>query len=77
MRKRLSILRTSANRSLGLSVTREVLLDAFGQKPLASALAPAGERGTSAFGAHARAETVLAFARSFRWLVSPFHKTGN
>jgi hypothetical protein len=49
-------------------------VDTFRQKALAPALAPAGERGASALGSHARAETVLALTSSFGWLISAFHK---
>jgi hypothetical protein len=55
-------------------VAREVKIDAFWQQALATALTAAGEGGASAFGPHTRAKTVLALARSFRWLISAFHK---
>jgi len=55
-------------------VAREMALDAFGQKSLASALAASREGGASAFGPHARPKTVLLLARSFGWLISAFHK---
>jgi hypothetical protein len=58
----------------GLGVAREMALDAFGQKPLAAALATTCEGGASAFCPHARAKTVLLLARSFGWLISAFHK---
>lgn len=54
-------------------VPRIVHLDALGQEALATALAATGERGTAAFGLHARTETVLAFARALGRLVSSFH----
>jgi hypothetical protein len=38
-------------------------------------LTPARQRGTAAFCLHSRTKSVLLFARSLRWLVSPFHKT--
>jgi hypothetical protein len=40
-------------------------LHALGQEAFATALTTPGERGASAFGAHARAETVLLFPGSF------------
>jgi len=46
----------------------------FWQEALATALTPARERGAPAFGPHAGAETVLAFACAFGWLISAFHK---
>ena len=58
----------------GLGVPREMTLDAFRQKSLASALATTRESGASAFCPHARAKTVLLLARSFGWLISAFHK---
>jgi hypothetical protein len=57
-------------------VAREVAIDAFRQKSLASALTPTRECGASAFGPHARPKTVLLLARSFGWLISAFHKAG-
>jgi hypothetical protein len=50
-------------------------LHAFWKQALAAAPAPARQYGTAAFRLHARTKTVLAFACSLRWLVSPFHKT--
>jgi hypothetical protein len=38
---------------------------ALWQQAFASTLAPARKRGAPAFGAHSRAETVLAFSRAF------------
>ena len=58
-----------------LGVAREMALDAFRQKSLASPLATTRESGASAFRSHARAKTVLLLARSFGWLISAFHKT--
>ena len=63
------------SRKSGLGVAREVAIDAFRQKSLASALATAREGGASAFRPHAGAKTVLLLARSFGWLISAFHKT--
>jgi hypothetical protein len=64
-------------RQLGLRVTSVREFDAFGQKPLAPPLPPPRERGPASFGGHAGAKSMLAFARSFRGLVSAFHKVGN
>ena len=55
-------------------MAREVAIDAFGQKPLASALAPSREGGASAFRPHPRPKTVLALARPLGWLKSAFHR---
>jgi len=55
-------------------MAREMAIDAFWQQTFASALATTGEGGSPAFGPHARAKTVLLLARSFRWLISAFHK---
>ncbi len=67
--------RPAASSDSGLGMAGVVALDAFRQKPLATALASAGEGGATAFGAHAGAKTVLAFAGSLGCLVSSFHKT--
>ncbi len=50
-----------------------MFLDTFWQQTFATALAPSGEGGASAFGAHARAKTVLAFSSALGWLKSAFH----
>jgi len=47
---------------------------ALWQQAFAAALASARERGAAGFSTHSRTETVLAFSRAFRSLVSPFHK---
>jgi hypothetical protein len=52
-----------------------VYLDAFREQAFSPALPPARQRGAARFRFHARTKTVLAFACSLRWLVSPFHKT--
>jgi hypothetical protein len=52
-----------------------VKLNAFREQALAAALPPARQRGTARFCFHAGAKTVLTFACSLGWLVSPFHKT--
>jgi hypothetical protein len=46
---------------------------ALGQQALAAALTTTRQSGTSAFGFHAGAETVLTFARAFGSLVRSFH----
>ena len=66
--------RPAANSDLRLGVPGEVVLNAFRQKPLATALASTRERGATAFSSHAGAKTMLAFASSLGWLVSSFHK---
>jgi hypothetical protein len=58
-----------------LGVARVVKIDAFGQQSFTSALTASGKSGTAALSFHARAESVLAFARALRWLVGAFHKT--
>jgi len=58
-----------------LRVTRVVKLNAFREQALAAALPPARQRGTARFCFHAGAKTVLTFACSLGWLVSPLHKT--
>jgi hypothetical protein len=45
-------------------MARVVALYAFWQQPLAAALAPTRECGATSFGAHPRAEAVLALSRS-------------
>jgi hypothetical protein len=50
---------------LRLGVPRVRPFDAFGKQTLATALAPSRECGASAFGPHARAKSVLAFAGTF------------
>jgi hypothetical protein len=52
-----------------------VTLNAFWQQTLSPALAATGKCGATALCAHSRAEAVLTFSRSLRWLVSSFHKT--
>jgi len=51
-----------------------MFLDAFWQQTFAAALPPARKDRATAFGPHPGTETVLTFACSLRWLVSPFHK---
>ena len=62
------------NRS-SLRVSRVMLIHAFWQQSFPSALAPAGERGASAFGFHACAKAMLTFAGALGWLVRAFHKS--
>lgn len=49
-------------------------VNALGKQSFATALAPPCKSSPAAFGSHPRAKTVLAFTRSFRWLISAFHK---
>jgi hypothetical protein len=56
-------------------MARVVFLDAFWEQAFATALPPTRQRGTASLCLHTRAKSMLAFARSLRWLVSPFHKT--
>jgi len=46
---------------------------AFWQEPFPSTLTPPRESGASAFGAHARAKTVLVFSGALRALERAFH----
>jgi hypothetical protein len=52
-----------------------VYLDTFWEQAFAAALPPTRQRGTAGLGLHTRTKSMLALARSLRWLVSPFHKT--
>jgi len=63
-----------SKRKLGLRVSRVMSFHTLRQKTLSAALAPAGQRGPSAFGLHARPEPMLAFACALGWLISAFHK---
>jgi hypothetical protein len=54
-----------------------MFLDAFWQQTFAAALPPTRKGRSTAFGPHPGTETVLTFACSLRWLVSPFHKGEN
>ena len=51
-----------------------VPVNALWEQAFATALAPSRKSGAAAFCSHTRAETVLAFTRSFRWLISAFHR---
>jgi len=57
-----------------LRVAGVVYANAFWKQAFATALAPARKSGAAALCFHTRAKTVLAFTRSFRWLISAFHK---
>src|SRR5437870_9196025 len=50
-----------------------MILDALRQQTFASSLSPARESSAAALRFHARAKTMLAFARSFRCLIGAFH----
>jgi hypothetical protein len=58
-------------------MAREMFFNAFRQETLAAAATAARQDSPASLVFHPRTKTVLAFARSFRWLVSPFHKIGN
>jgi len=58
-----------------LRVSRVMPLDALRQQTLAAALPSAGERGAPTFTLHACTKPVLAFTRTFGWLVRAFHET--
>jgi hypothetical protein len=49
-------------------------VNALWKQAFPTALAPARKSSAAALGFHTRAKTVLAFTRSFRWLVGTFHK---
>jgi hypothetical protein len=51
-----------------------VQFNALWKQAFATALAPARKSSAAALCSHAGAKTVLAFTRSFRWLISAFHK---
>jgi len=57
-----------------LGVASEVNANALWEQAFAAALAPARKSGAAALCLHTRAKTVLLFTRSFRWLISAFHK---
>jgi len=50
-----------------------MMLHTFGQQAFAASLPPARESGTATLRFHTRTKTMLAFARSFRCLIGPFH----
>jgi len=74
VRAGLAVLKLICRAGSSLSVAREVAIDAFRQKSLASSLAASREGGAPAFRPHAGPKTVLLLARSFGWLISAFHK---
>src|SRR6476620_11568173 len=51
-----------------------VQFNALWKQAFATALAPACKSGAAALCSHTRAKTMLAFTRSFRWLISAFHR---
>jgi len=55
-------------------VASEVPVNALWKQAFAAALAPARKSGAAALCFHTRAKPVLLFTRSFRWLISAFHK---
>jgi hypothetical protein len=57
-------------------MARKMTIDAFWQQTFAAALTTTREGAAPAFSPHAGAKTVLLLARSFRWLISAFHKAG-
>ena len=61
-------------RRSSLRVASVVNVNALWEQAFATALAPARKSGAAALCSHTRAKTVLAFTRSFRWLISAFHK---
>jgi hypothetical protein len=64
-------------RKSSLRVPEVMSFDAFWQQTFAAALPSARKDRATTFGAHPGTETVLTFACSLRWLVSPFHKGQN
>jgi hypothetical protein len=56
-----------------LRVAGVLPVNALWKQAFATALAPARESGPAALRSHTCAKTVLAFTRSFRWLISAFH----
>ena len=60
-------------RRSSLRVARVVPVNAFRKQAFATALPPARKSGATALGSHTSAKAVLAFARSFGWLIRAFH----
>jgi hypothetical protein len=58
-------------------MARVMPFDALGEQAFAAALSAACQRGAAPFCFHPGTKAMLAFACSFRWLVSAFHKTEN
>jgi len=50
-----------------------VQVNAFRKQAFAAALPSARKSGATAFGPHTSTKAVLAFARSFGWLIRAFH----
>jgi hypothetical protein len=61
-------------RKSSLGVAGVMYVNALRKQAFATALTPAGKSGAAALCSHPGAKTVLAFTRSFRWLISAFHK---
>ena len=61
-------------RRLSLGVAGVLYVNALWKQAFATALAAAGKSGAAALCSHPGAKTVLAFTRSFRWLISALHK---
>jgi hypothetical protein len=80
LQRKLTVTLTMINRSpisnLGLRVADVMYINALWKQTFATALAPAGKSRSATLGSHTGAETVLAFAGPFRWLVSAFHNRG-
>jgi len=57
-----------------LGVAGVVPVNAFWKQAFATALTPARKSGAATLCSHTCAKTVLLFTRSFRWLISAFHK---
>ena len=62
-------------RKSSLRMAGVVQFNALWKQAFATALPPARKSGATAFGSHTSAKAVLAFARSFGWLIRAFHKT--
>jgi hypothetical protein len=60
-------------KKLSLRVAGVVPVNSLWKQAFATALAPARKSGAAALCSHTCAKTMLAFTRSFRWLVSAFH----
>src|SRR5262245_3119263 len=61
-------------RRSSLRVAGVVPVNALWEQAFTTALAAARKSGSAALGSHPCAKPVLAFTRSFRWLISAFHK---
>ena len=59
---------------LSLRMAGVVQFNALWKQAFATALATARKSGAAALCFHTRAKTVLLFTRSFRWLISAFHR---